>query len=111
MKSLKLINKKKQEEISAVESVSDAPQYPWGTRLNLEEEQVAKFAELKGVAVGQELRATIKVRVKRVEESASEGEGGQKHTRQSVELQVTDMEFVSAKVPADASKLYGGEKQ
>lgn len=44
MKSLKLINKKKQEEISAVESVSDAPQYPWGTRLNLEEEQVAKFA-------------------------------------------------------------------
>lgn len=97
--------------MSAVESVNDAPQYPWGTRLNLEKEQVAKFAELEGVAVGQELTATIKVRVKRVEESASEGSVGQKHTRQNVELQVTDMEFASAKAPADASKLYEGEKQ
>lgn len=108
MKSLKLSKKKKEEEMSAVEAVNDAPQYPWGTRLSLEEEQVGKFPELKDVSVGDELTAVIKVRVKRVEESASEGDGGQKHTRQSVELQVTDMEF--EKPAAKAADLYDNKK-
>lgn len=109
MKSLKLDKKKQEEKMSAVESVNDAPQYPWGTRLNLEAEQVSKFPELKGVTVGDELTATIKVRVKGVNASEYETEGGKKNASHNVELQVTDMEFVSEKAPVDAGKLYSGE--
>lgn len=111
MKSLQLTKKKKQEEMSAVETVSDAPQYPWGTRLNMEAEQVSMFPELKGATVGDELTATIKVRVRGVNASEYESKDGKKNASHNVELQVTDMEFVTAKAPADASKLYGGENQ
>ncbi len=106
MKSLKL-SKKKQEEVSAVEAVNDTPQYPWGTRINLEEEQIALFPQIEKASVGDELTAVIRVRVKSMSENESE-ENGRKNRFQRVELQITDMEFPEKK-EADASKLYKGE--
>ena len=107
MVSLKLSKKKKEE--MAEPRPSDMPEYPWGSRLNLESEQVEKFSELQTVAVGDEMTATIKVRVKSVREDESETEAGKKRKRHDVELQVTDMEFVQEKKAPDAKKLYGKE--
>lgn len=107
MKNLKLSEKKK-EELSATEAASDAPQYPWGTRISLEEEQIALFPELQDVSVGDEMEATIRVRVKSVSENESE-EGGKKSRYQRVELQITDMEFPADK-SVDAEKLYSPKK-
>lgn len=83
----------------------DAPEYPWGTEISLDTEQVEKFPELKDVSAGDELMAVIKVRVKRIQESETDDASG-KEKRHSVDLQITDMDFDTAPAPVDAEKLY-----
>jgi len=108
MKSLKL-SKKNKEEISACAEVCDAPEYPYGARISLKEEQIAQFPELQKVAVGDEMDAVIRVRVKSISENASE-DGEKKNHSQRVELQITDMEF-GKDTAAEADELYPTMKE
>lgn len=110
MESLKL-SKKDREELTSIEAASDVPQYPWGTRIHLEDEQVTLFPELKGAKVGDELVILAKVHVMSVSESEREDEGGGKNKSQSVELQITDMEFegTASDDAGKAGRLYKGQ--
>jgi len=70
------------------------PEYPWGTALDLDGEQV-KALGLEGVGLGQEFNVVALARVKNVSSSESEEQG----KRVNVVLQITDM-AVAPKSPS-----------
>ena len=66
-----------------------APDYPWGTCLDLGSDELKKLGFTKLPAIGAELTLTAKVRVTRISESAAEGSAGIEDQR-SMSLQITD---------------------
>lgn len=79
----------------------NAPKYPWGTELNLEDETLEKLGIDRLPEVGEEVQITAVAKVTRV--SASESQGG---ARRSLYLQITDM-AVGLPSQSAESKLYG----
>lgn len=69
-------------------NTADAPQYPYGLELRLDEEGLTKLGMPALPQVGQKMMITCRVEVNSVSQNESQ-EGGK---RQNVCLQITDME-------------------
>lgn len=81
----------------------DGPKYPWGLRLHLNQETMAKIGDLP--AVGTELTLTIRAKV--TEYSQEEVEIGDKTvTRKSGALQITGMQMPGGDKMPVADKMY-----
>lgn len=108
---MKLANMKmkprEQKEMATESPAIDAPVYPWGLQVRLDEESLDKLDMDTLPKVGGELMLTAKVRVVGVSSNEHVSEKGGKHQHKSVELQITDMAL--GDVPADkdaADELY-----
>lgn len=106
MISLKL-DKKDKAALKANEAplASNQPEYPYGTRLNFDSEQLAKLPGLGKAAVGEIITGQFKAKV--VEMRVDERDGSKK--RQSVELQITDI-ALQRNPKEDAAMPAGYEK-
>lgn len=83
---------------------SDAPEYPYGLCLNLDEEGIAKLGMPALPQVDQTMIITARVKVTSV--SSRDTSGGDKE--QSVSLQITDMEIGPDRETKTAEQtLYG----
>lgn len=96
----------KEEAQETVEpKVDDAPRYPWGLCITLNEETMAKLGITDLPKVGSTVMITAKAEVSGTREYATQGQEEEK----SMDLQITDMAIGAA--PAEttpASTLYGG---
>lgn len=103
MKNMKLSAQAQKEE--TVPSVVEAPQYPYGLRLELGNEALDKLDMAELPEVGKKL--AINARVEVVAVSKNEMKGGE--ARRSVSLQITDLglggDVQARREPGDA--LYG----
>jgi hypothetical protein len=81
---------------------SGEPQYPYGLCLSLDERSLKLLGVKNLPEVGQTMQILANVQIRSVGEYASLNDG----VRRSMDLQITDMEFVSAKKEVDVSKLY-----
>lgn len=95
------------KEDSGVADPSDAPRYPYGLELSLDEESLAKLGMTAPPAVGTVFNITAKVVVTRSASYHTQG----KETESSSSWQITDMECgtsATSKQDAAANSLYGG---
>lgn len=81
---------------------ADAPEYPWGLCLDLDEESLTKLGITSLPAVGTTMTLQALVTVTRTSSSSTQGDG----QRLSMGLQVTDMEIAPAQRSA-ADRLFG----
>lgn len=82
----------------------DAPKYPWGLELRLEDEQLKKLGITALPAVGAALQLTARVEVTSISQNDSQS-GGE---RRCLSLQVTDMALGADTSGTPAStQLYG----
>jgi hypothetical protein len=87
-------------------SVGDAPEYPYGLRISLDDDALEKLGltQLPAVGTKMQLSATVEV-CSTSAYSTQEGE-----SEASVSLQITAMELGSAQQSTSAaSMLYGGD--
>lgn len=102
MKSMKL-TKAESSATAPVEAKQDAPAYPWGLRIELNDESMKKLGMEKLPDVGEKMMLRANVVVERVSQNdTKEGK------RQDMSLQITEMELGECekeKEPAD-KKLY-----
>lgn len=88
---------------------ADAPKYPWGLEICLNDESLDKLGVKALPAVGTEVTIVAKATVSSTSENATEGSG----TRANMSLQITDMQVDG--LEADlfgraAEMLYGKAK-
>lgn len=102
MISLKNTSKTEDEKETAIASPDNQDGYPWGTRINLEQDTLDKLGIEKLPAVGDELMIEAKVRVISVRESDNS---------KSVELQITDMDLENDGDEVDEGELTRGESK
>lgn len=89
------------EEVGEVKD-TDAPSYPWGTRIELEDEQLR--------ALGVDLAVGDSVTVNAIAEVVSHSEHeSEDHQHKSISLQITDIEVHKANTIDAADALYGDE--
>lgn len=91
-----LVNMKmssKKDQGTLLSTYDDKPEYPYGLRITLDDESLAKlmFDDLPGV--GEKFMFHVHVEVTDVHQSESQDGGPQR----SVTFQITDMEFSSPK--------------
>ena len=99
MKSLKISAKKAKEKMTPTLVGSDEDRYPYGTRIDLDQDALEKLGIKNLPAVGTEMMIECKVTVIAVRESAS-----QENTSRSMELQITAMD-----IEADEDEVGEGE--
>src|SRR6185369_7597591 len=80
----------------------DAPEYPWGLCISLDEDSIAKLGITSLPAVGSQMQVQALVTVSSTSENNTQS--GEKERR--VELQITDMELTPAQRSA-SDRLYG----
>jgi hypothetical protein len=109
---MKLVSMKidpaQQREKYAESVAPEAPRYPYGLCLRLEDDDVEKLGLDKLPAVGK----TVTVQAKAMVESVSENqytEGGEARTRRSVSLQITDLAISGGGNGDAGDKLYKGD--
>jgi hypothetical protein len=105
MKSMKLTKSESTDEAMPVEANHDAPAYPYGLRLELNDESMKKLGLEELPEVGETMMLTAKVVVERVSQNDTK-DGGK---RQDMSLQITDMEISEGKEKDDTpmeNKLY-----
>lgn len=84
----------------------DAPEYPYGLCLDLDDDALEKLGITSLPAVGTQMTITARVYVKST--SAYNTQGGESESRMSV--QITDMEIGAAGTQGNAATaLYGGD--
>ena len=87
-------------------TAADAPQYPWGLKLNLDDDALEKLGLTTMPAVGTKMQLAATVEVCSTS-SYSDQKG---EAESSVSLQITAMELGAAQQSSDAaSMLYGGD--
>ena len=94
MKSMKL-TKRAAVDLSAAPSVADTPEYPYGLKIYLENEQIMKLG-LTEAAVDDEVTITAKAKVCGVHKSETQNVGYDDY-RHSVDLQITHMDIGKGK--------------
>lgn len=103
MVNMKMSAKEAQEW--AEPTASDAPEYPYGLCINLDEEGLAKLGISTPPPVGTQMTITARCVVTNTSQYRTQG----KEDEASVGLQITDMEVGEASSGTDAaSVLYGG---
>lgn len=105
--SMKIDPAKEKEKYEAKSStLVEAPRYPYGLCLHLDDEVVARLGLKDLPQVGKPMMLTAVVDVTSVSENEYTKEGGGTEKRQSVSLQITDMALAAAEdLPAE-KKLY-----
>lgn len=92
------------KEYSTEAIASDAPSYPYGLCLHLDDDALQKLGLTEMPAVGTELMVMAKAIVKGTSAHAYEGE----QAHRSVDVQITDLELGSvASASSAADALYG----
>lgn len=98
------MSREEAKEYNTIDSPDNAPQYPYGLCLDLNDDSLEKLGITALPKVGTEMTITAKVVVKSV--SAYDRMGGD--AEQSVSMQITDMEIGAGKSQSDAAtSLYG----
>lgn len=82
---------------------ADAPEYPWGLTLSLNDESMTQLGMTTLPAVGSKVRITAMATV--TSTSADTTQGGE--TEKRTGLQITDMELASDAGKSAADTLYG----
>jgi hypothetical protein len=110
---MQLVNMKatpaQQKTYGGVEApVPDAPEYPYGLALHLDQDSLKKLGvKVDPAMVKQEVGLHAKGYIKRVEKSADEQE-----TRVFVDIQITDLAVETGPgQPAAEDRLYGPDKE
>lgn len=86
-------------------SVADAPEYPWGLSINLDEQSIKKLGLPALPQVGQTMMITARVNVNSVSSNDTQQDGVQR----SMSLQITDMEIGADKPETNPGEsLYNG---
>lgn len=108
MKSLKMSRKEREaRQKEMMEAPIDDTYYPYGTRLHLDDETVAKLG-LPNMRAGEEVTISAKAKVSSV--SSSENEKDSK-PRVSMDFQITDMEVSKPSSDSErAERMFGGSK-
>jgi hypothetical protein len=88
-------------------AMGDAPRYPWGLQLNLDNDAIEKLGIDKLPAVGKSLQLVALVNV--VSVSSNQTEGGDE--RKSVSLQITDLGLEAGKKKSAEAALYGADDE
>jgi hypothetical protein len=70
-------------------SAADAPKYPWGLNICLNDDSLEKLGVKTLPSVGTEVTIVARATVAATRESATEGDGSQS----SIDLQITDMQL------------------
>lgn len=81
---------------------ADAPKYPWGLCISLDDDSLTKLGMTAPPAVGTQMQVTALVTVTSC--GMNQTQGGEAESR--CELQITDMELSGAARPDTASVLY-----
>lgn len=101
--SMKMSQEEAQEQYGS-NAMMDAPDYPYGLTITLDEEALAKLGMPALPQVGQKMMIQARVEVRSV--SQYDSKGGEKE--QSVCLQITDMEMSADRAASDPEQaLYG----
>lgn len=101
-----LVNMKMSAEEAREEyepTAADAPEYPYGLSLNLDDESLAKLGITTLPAVGTTMTLTARVEVC----STSQYSNRKGENETSLSLQITDMELAAGAAPDAATILYG----
>ena len=101
------VPKKTEKEMKsmAMPSSMERDQYPYGTRIDLGEDQLAKMGELFDYAeVGEEVTITAKAKVSSKRANDSVGSDGKKKKNRSLEIQITKI-HVACKGPLDKGTM------
>ena len=79
----------KKEKSNSPQPESEQPEFPWGLRITLETEQIAKLGGLKGCEVGEDagIQASSKIISIRKEESKGD------KNRHTIEIQITALDI------------------
>lgn len=107
LKSMKMTADERKEYAQPTVATGDAPEYPWGLRLDLDDDALDKLG-LTGIPeVGKVLLLTARVEVVRRSEEERPDE-----LHRSLGLQITDMalEAMPAEGKTTEQRLYGMEK-
>lgn len=98
--SMELTASEAKEEVSPE---AEAPKYPWGLCIDLNEDSLAKLGITALPEVGSDMNIIARAEVVSASESQYQGD---KEKRRSVSLQITEMAVAAATRDA-ASALYG----
>lgn len=101
MINMKMSKEEAQEETAP--TAADAPEYPYGLSISLDEESMAKLGITELPKVGTQMQITAMVTVCGTSQYSTQGGEDEKN----LSLQITDMEISGAPRPATASVLYG----
>lgn len=99
--------KKTAKEMKAgmMPSPMERDEYPWGTKIDLNEESLAKLGSLFDDAeVGEETTVTAKAKVVSKRDNATVGADGKKKKNRSLELQITKIS-VECKGPMEKGSM------
>lgn len=102
------MSREEAKEYTLGAEVDDSPKYPYGLRLDLNDDSLEKLGITALPKVGTEMTITAKVVVTSV--SAYDSQGGE--PEQNVCLQITDMEIGNSQAERNnsaANALYGGD--
>ena len=88
---------------TAIAAEVEAPEYPWGLTVTLEEEELKRVGIKDTYEAGEVLELWARVTVKSFTEEDPETQG----TQRRLELQMTDMELKEPGKQGAADKLYG----
>jgi hypothetical protein len=107
LKSMALTPDEAKEEMGCCASPDsaddDAPKYPYGLTLNLDDEVLAKLGITTPPTVGTRMMVTAMVNVTSTSQYAT-----QSGTDASVNLQITDMDLTGAPASDQAQRMYPG---
>lgn len=101
MINMKMSKEEAQEEVAP--TAADAPEYPYGLTICLDEESMAKLGLTELPKVGTPMQITALVTVCSTSQYSTQGGEDEKN----LSLQITDMEIAGAPRPDTASVLYG----
>ena len=96
MKDMKLAKQDPDEGKSMPATLGAREAFPYGLRINLDEEQIAKLPELEGVQAGDLVEIHALAKVTRVERTDRQNEAGQPKKERSMALQIQKLEVSEA---------------
>ena len=95
----------KEMKVGAMPSPVDRDEYPWGTKIDLNEESLTKLGDLFDEAVvGEEANITAKAKVVSKRANDTVGDDGKKKKNRSLELQITKI-HVACKGPLEKGTM------
>lgn len=109
--SMKLDPKAIEERMKPMSITADAPTYPYGLRVHLDEDAIAALRLKTLPKVGETMYLGANVKVVSVSDNEHTSEGGGTHRHRNVELQITDMGLdevaqVTGDDDVEAGRLY-----